>query len=107
MDQCTKIILSEKVFLSIIVTIAKAVDRLCLNAKCSLVTTTWRTYFLMRIRFLLFAVVIGSINIFKIIEITLFSQSRQLHRTDTLFGRWTITGSRAWEVISPESTGRS
>jgi len=35
----------DKVFTSIIVTIAngQGMDRLCLNAQCSLITTTWPT----------------------------------------------------------------
>ena len=43
--KCAKIILSEKIFSSIIVTVAnaKAMDELRLNAQCSLTTTTWRT----------------------------------------------------------------
>ena len=44
----TKIYLSEKVFSSIIVTIAngKATDMLCLNAQCSqTTTTTWPTLY--------------------------------------------------------------
>jgi len=44
--KCTKINLSVKVFTSITVTIAngKDMDRLCLNAQCSLITaTTWPT----------------------------------------------------------------
>ena len=44
--KCTKIILSEKVFSSIIIINilnAQAIDRRCLNAQCSLITTTWRT----------------------------------------------------------------
>jgi len=41
--KCTKINLSNKVFTSITVTIAngKDMDSLCLNAECSLITTTW------------------------------------------------------------------
>jgi len=46
-EKCTNF-LSGKVFSSIIVTIAngKAMDRLCLNAQGSLITTTWpKPYF--------------------------------------------------------------
>jgi len=41
--KATKINLSEKVFISIIVTIVKdkAMDRLCLNAQSSIITATW------------------------------------------------------------------
>jgi len=64
----TKIILSDKLFCSILVTVAnaKAIDRLRLNAQRLLIpTATWRTpyfsYFSMITRFLSFAVVIGNI----------------------------------------------
>jgi len=40
---CTKINFSDKVFTSITVTIAKDMDRLCLNVQCSLISTTWAT----------------------------------------------------------------
>jgi len=41
--KCTKINLSNKIFTSITVTKAsgKDMDSLCLNAQCSLITTTW------------------------------------------------------------------